>query len=1083
MPRSSHGKDISCLALTFFYDFVESRGHSRREVQAGLPYPPEHLDNRLNWVDYDTFLAMEQRVGKMFPDEPDLYVNIGRHLGRTKGFGFIRVLIRAVTSPFQVYYRIPGVVKRFLFPFVDARFEKTGRNALRATYTFADGYEPTDAWFLTVRGMLESVPTMMGAPPATVQYTRVAPQTAQFDITLKQWLGPVEFIRGVGANVLGIARMRLRNLGDAAVELEETNRLLLEKVDDLTRAQEELHRRVRDLSVLNALARNATSELDLERLLRNSVSVISDELGGLPAAVLMPATGPEGWRVAAAERVPEVQAEGIRRIVARLPFPGMRTAEPHETRGWTVLPMRSAEELVGVLVLATEGSEEFDRSLLAAIADQLAVAVANAVSWQVINDLRDNLERRVRERTAELDEARGKLEDTVVRLEQSDRARRDFFTNVSHEIKTPLTLILAPLDDTEAALRQTGNTEAVQNLHIIRDNARGLLRLVNEILDFARLDEGRLPLAPELVDVGRLVEDVTAYLRPLAERREVDLACERPPEPLVARLDPKLVRRALVNLIVNAIKYIDGGDEIRVRLTRESGEVRIEVADTGPGIPPEQHARIFERFQRAHDSRGRVVEGSGVGLAMVRDIVQLHGGVVELESAVGQGSVFRLRLPWTGNGGATAAAVSESDDSWRDELALDATVSSMPAVASDEAVPQILPGAPAPGALAEGGTGRVLLVEDNAQMRTFLARLLGRRHTVLTAEDGVEALDLARRELPDVVLTDVMMPRMDGYELARHLKADPRTRNIPLVLITARHGTEAALEGFASGADDFLVKPFSPPELLARIDAQLRIRQLTISLLRSEKQAALGIVSAGIAHEVLNPLNVIVNSVPVLDRTFHRIQDGTVKERELTTAGSLLTMMDASADRIRRVVQAFRTFARQEPGKLLLHSTRLDEAIDAVLSILQYRLGEAIAVHRDYRYTGPVVCYPELLEQVVMNVVVNAADAIGSRGGNIWVTTDRVGADVTIRVRDDGPGVPPADRERIFTPFYTTKPPGSGTGLGLPISREVLALHRGTVEVAPPGEGRGAEFILAFPYVSPDVGQQDHVELTGEVVP
>jgi signal transduction histidine kinase len=1085
MPRSSQGKDISCLALTFFYDFVESRGRSRRDLQAGLRYPPEHLDNRLNWIDYETFLTIERRVAELFPDEPDLYVNIGRHLGRTKGFGFIRVMIRAVTSPFQVYARIPGVVKRFLFPFVDPRFERTGRNTMCATYTFAEGYQPTDAWFLTVRGMLEAVPTMMGAPAAAVVYRRVSEQTAEFDITLRQWLGPVEFVRGVGRNVLGIARMRLRNLGDAAVELEETNRLLLEKVEDLTRAQGELHRKVRDLSVLNALARNATSELDLERLLRNSVAVISDELGGVPAAVLMPAAAPVAWAIAAAAHLAEGEPEQVRRLAARLTLASSRAAAPYQAEGWTVLPMRSAEELVGVLVLSAgsrNDAEELERPLLTAIADQLAVAVANAVSWQVINDLRHNLERRVRERTAELDEARGKLEDTVARLEQSDRARRDFFTNVSHEIKTPLTLILAPLDDTAAALRQAGHAEAVQNLGMIRDNARSLLRLVNEILDFAKLDEGRLPLAPELVDVAAMVEDVTAYLRPLAERRDVSLTCERPDGPLVARLDPKLVRRALVNLVVNAIKYIDPGDDVRVRLARADDEVRIEVADTGPGIPPAQHARIFERFQRAHDSRGRVVEGSGIGLAMVRDIVQLHGGVVELESAVGEGSVFRLRLPWSGNGGAAGelAAVAAGGDDWREELALDGGPA---AVVDDAAIPRFVPDGAAGGAFVDGGTGRVLLVEDNPQMRAFVARLLGRRHSVLTAVDGVEALALARRELPDVVLSDVMMPRMDGFELARRLKADPRTRNIPLVLITARHGTEAALEGFAAGADDFLVKPFSPPELLARIDAQLRIRQLTISLLRSEKQAALGIVSAGVAHEVLNPLNVIVNSVPVLDRTFQRVQAGSAKERDLTTAGSLLKMMDTSAVRIRKVVQAFRTFARQEPGKLLLHATRVDEAIEAVLAILQYRFGEQIRVHRDYRFVGPAVCYTELLEQVVMNVLVNASDAIGSASGTIWVTTERVGDDVHIRVRDDGPGVPAAERERIFTPFYTTKPPGSGTGLGLPISREILALHRGTVELLPPGEGRGAEFLISFPFVTPDVGHQEHVELTGETAP
>ena len=1088
MARRSDDKVISCLALTFWYDFIESQGLSRDEFQAGLRYSPEYLDNRLNSIDYETFLECERRIEKMFPDEPDLHTRIGRHLGSTKGFGFIRVLIRAVTSPFQVYARIPGVVKRFLFPFIDIRFERTSRNTMRAIYRFDDAYRPTDAFFLTVKGMLEGVPTMMGAPAAEVEYRRLDAQTARFDITLGRWLGPVEFVRGLGHNVLGIARMRLRNLGDAAVELEETNRLLQEKVEDLTLAQAALHRKVRDLTVLNTLARQATSELELERLLRASVAVISDELGGVPVAVLMPAAEARGWRVAAARRIAEERRSGIAAVVERQTRAPGRAGEAGDVAGdvagdldaaWTVLPMRSGEELVGALALSAAGSEEFDRGLLDAIADQLAVAVANAVSYRDNNDLRDNLELRVRERTAELDEARGKLEDTVARLEQSMQARRNFFTNVSHEIKTPLTLILAPLDDMEVALDRTGDRDATGNLRIVRDNAEALLRLVNEILDFARFDEGRLPMSPAVVDLAAMIDDVTAYLRPLADRRDVRLVCERADESVAVEVDPKLIRRALVNLIVNAIKYIDPGDEVVVRLSREEGEIRIAVADTGPGIPPEEQARIFERFQRASDSRGRVVEGSGVGLAMVRDIVQLHGGVVELESVVGEGSVFRLRLPATAARAGAVDALPDAtvDDAWRETMPLDA------GNADDLAVARLVsPAGGGGGGLTEGGTGRVLLVEDNRQMRTFLSRLLARRHSVLVAEDGVEALEIALEELPDVILSDVMMPRLGGYELTRRLKADPRTRNIPVVLITARHGTEAALDGFASGADDFLVKPFSPPELMARIDAQLRIRQLTISLLRSEKQAALGIVSAGVAHEVLNPLNVIVNSLPLLTRTFARLREGTARDAELTTSQALLGAMDKSADRIRRVVQAFRTFARQEPGKMLLHATRLDEAVEAVLSILQYRLGQSIQVHRDFRFAEPIVCYPDLLEQVVMNLIVNASDAIGVGSGNIWITTERDGAEVRIRVRDDGPGVSPENRERIFTPFYTTKPPGSGTGLGLPISREILNLHQGTVSLAP-SDGVGAEFVIALPFVSPDTGHQEHIELTGELSP
>ncbi|MBP7127629.1 response regulator [Myxococcota bacterium] len=1078
MPKQSRPHEVSCLGLTFIYDFMKSRGVPRRRLQEGLPYPPEYLDNRLNWIDFHTMCTIEKRLEEIFPGEPDIHLQIGRTLGRTGGFGFIRVLIRSVTSPFQVYGQLTHMVPRFLFPFCHPTFERLGPNHIRGHYHFDPGFGPTQPFIDTVQGILMSVPTLMGAPEASVTVSRSSPQDVIYDIRLQEWVGPLERVRGVVRNVLGISRMHLLNLPDAASELEETNRLLMEKVDALTEAQDELNRKVRDLSVLNSLARASASELDLERLVAGVTAVLSDQLGQIPVSVLLRDSETGNWRTAASSRILPGELPGLLAQVRAWAGEEGRATGGAPLRlttldRWAVLPLRSKDLLLGALALSTGPEADYDSTLLEAIADALAVAVDNALSVQVIRDLRDNLELRVKERTAELEQARGQLEDTVARLERSDRARREFFTNVSHELKTPLTLILAPLDELEARLRAKGVEEGLDTLRTMRDNAQSLLRMVNEILDFARLDEGRVPVSPEDLDLSAFVEEVVGHLRPLADRRNVRLECRRPPRRVQARVDPKLLRRALVNLVVNAIKYVDPHDQVTVRLATRGDQVLLEVEDTGPGIPEPEQRRIFERFQRASDARGRVVEGSGIGLAMVRDIMALHGGSVELDSQVGRGSIFRLRLSRRSEamparsqeaGGKAPASLSEVllDAEFQAEVHAPAGgATTCPALPEDRSA-----------------AGRVLLVEDNPEMREFLCRILSRRHQVWAATDGVEGLALARRELPDVVVSDVMMPRMDGFEMCRRLKGDPPTRGIPVILLTARHGTDAVVEGLQAGADDFVVKPFSTPELLARVDAQLRIRSLTLSLLRSEQQASLGVVSAGIAHEVLNPVNAIVNSVPPLRKAIARLAKGGSRTADdVVVCEALLGAVEQSGERIHRIVEAFRSVTRPGGEQPALQVARPGEVVDAVLQMLRYRLDadSRIRVHRRYGWDEPMLCYPELLGQVVMNLAGNALDALGSSGGNLWISTERSGDQVRIRVRDDGPGIPPEVRERIFTPFFTTKPPGSGTGLGLSISREIMALHRGTLDLSP-AAGRGTEFVATLPYYPPEAGDSEASE-------
>ncbi len=1060
------GKGVSCLALTFFYDYLAEHGIPRLTLQKDLPYSPEYLDDRLNRIDYPTFLRIEQRMADLFIDDPQCFKNIGRSVADTGGFGFIRVLTRATISPFQLYNRISRLTNRFLFPFITITFQRTGRRQLRGSYRFDREHPPSDAFFETVLGILEGLPKVVGAKPATVQMRRVSPLEAVYDVTLSgRWLGLGDALSHPARRALKLARVRWQNLGEAAEELEQANSLLQEKVQDLTLAKSALDRRVRALSILNELSKVATSERDLSALLRQALDIISRSFDSAPTAILMAEGQPPGLMVAGTAGLDGDQMSRLMDLsdpdapltvsLCGDQIPGRLPSRPP----MTLIPMVSRERSIGVFAMGEV--EGYDASLLEPMASRLAVSIDNAVSYRLIADLRDNLELRVQQRTGELEQAKARLTGAVGKLERAQAAGREFFTNLSHEFKTPLTLILSPLDDLEARLKDRGMTGTQEDVTHIRHNARRLLHLIEEILGVAKLDAEQMPLNEEVVDLGNVVTDTVAALRPLADRYGIALQEQLPGEPLTVLADPTLLHRALWNLVSNAIRYCDRGDSVTVRLTQVAPheEIVMEVEDTGPGIPEDQQERIFERFQRVTDSRGRGVEGSGIGLALVREIVRIHQGKVSLESTQNEGALFRITL----SGDRLRDGDPDPDHGdWLGPTNID--LHDLPAADDDDS--DELEDAPRSTDRDDrtGDGARILLVEDDPEMRRFLVRLLTRQHEVITAEDGERGLAAARDQMPDLVVSDVMMPRMDGYELCRRLKADQHTRNIPVVLVSAIHDNEASLHGFAAGAADFVVKPFSPQDLMARVNSQIRIQDLTRTVMRMERQTALGLLAAGVAHEVLNPVNVVINAVRPIRRSMERLRAG---DGEGEAARRLLPAVESAGGRIDRVVKDMLRIASHGQHEIQQRASLCD-GIESVLSLLSYRQKGIEGVHRDYRWEGHLMCYPDLLNQVVTTLVVNALDAMEEGGGgNIWIITEQAGDMVRVRVRDDGPGIPPLERDRIFLPFFTTKMGRKNAGMGLAIARDIIALHHGKLELHPGVDG-GAEFVISIPLREPD---------------
>ena len=386
-------------------------------------------------------------------------------------------------------------------------------------------------------------------------------------------------------------------------------------------------------------------------------------------------------------------------------------------------------------------------------------------------------------------------------LEALDQAKTAFFSNVSHEFRTPLTLMLGPLSDALLEELPERQRERVETAH---RSAERLLRLVNSLLDVARLEAGNALPSSTAVDLAHQLREAAGGFRSLVEQAGLKLSVEAPEAPVVIPGDRDMAEKIVFNLLSNAFKFTTEG-EIRVRLTSAGGHAALTVADTGVGLAADELPHLFERFHRGRAATGRSHEGTGIGLALVRELVLLHGGTIDVESEPGAGSTFTVTLPLAPAG---TVALDEPLDPHG------------AATVVGEAARWV--GSTTP----EGAGASVLVADDNADMRDYLARLLGDVYAVETVVDGRAALERARAGGLDLVLTDVMMPGLDGFALLKELRADPRTRRLPVIMVSARAGEDAAVEGLDAGADDYLVKPFAASELRARVRATLELARL-----------------------------------------------------------------------------------------------------------------------------------------------------------------------------------------------------------------------------------------------------------------
>jgi signal transduction histidine kinase len=649
-------------------------------------------------------------------------------------------------------------------------------------------------------------------------------------------------------------------------------------------------------------------------------------------------------------------------------------------------------------------------------------------------------------------------------LQDLDRIKTQFFSNVSHELRTPLTLILLPV---ESLLERSDQLDerTHESLILVHRNTLRLLKLINDLLELTRLDQQADILRRRRFRLGTFVRGVVDSVRHLGLAKRLRMTIVEGAADAEAFADPSRVEKVLVNLLTNAIKYTPADGAITVRWTADVSGVRIEVADTGVGIPKEDQARIFDRFHQVRSNAANETQGIGIGLALAKELVEHHGGTLAVESEPGKGSTFRVFLPAEEDAADAPAIAPRPMALPNGEEPFEHAFRSADRVWREAATDAELP--------AMGrGEETLLVADDESDMRRYIVSLLSENYRVVQTATGANVVDLVAEHEPRMALLDWMMPGKDGLSVCRELRG--KYPDLKIVLLTARIDERSKLDALEAGADDFLTKPFSSVELRTRVANLLRsgrlqsdlrasneelartvekLQRTEAMLIQSEKMNAIGSMSAGLLHEINNPLNYTLTAIGFAKRD-PSLQTPDIQE--------VLSDVEEGMQRIRDVITHLKTFAYPEkPGAG--SAVLLKEVVDSAAKLSAGEI-EGVRLEIDLPEGMHVNGQRTQLTHVFINLLSNAGKALKDQPGPKVISVRATGEDefATIEVVDNGPGIPAGILNRIFEPFFTTRDVGAGMGLGLSICHTIVEAHGGSIR-AENRPGGGASFTIQLP--------------------
>jgi signal transduction histidine kinase len=702
------------------------------------------------------------------------------------------------------------------------------------------------------------------------------------------------------------------------------------------------------------------------------------------------------------------------------------------------------------------------------------------------NHVFNRLRKREFEAQYELGLNKEALEDSNQKLMELDQIKSRFFANISHELRTPLTLLLAPLES--LLHRYKLDPESKDLLLTMHSNGMRLLKLINDLLDLVRLESGRMEVKREPLEVAEFVKGLASAARQVANDKRLRLETFVDPAVGTVLADHDKLEKVVLNLVFNALKFTPAGGRVELRAEKRGEEMTLIVADTGMGISEKNLPHVFDRFWQADGSSKRKYQGVGIGLALVKELVEIHGGKVTVESQEGKGTTFTVRLPYQAAGPAQEPSPETTTQTTPGAEPGGGTVTSEEWVANlyrrAELFPALTPLQESLRPVETMGNGNhptILVADDEPDMLRFLKSQLSPHYRVLEAVDGQQAIEKASQFLPDVILLDMMMPEKDGLQACREIREHTPTLSIPIVLLTARADEETKLAALSAGASDFLTKPFSTTELHVRIknlveshqyqrkvSKQNQVLESTIEqlketetqLVQTEKLASLGRMSAGIIHEINNPLNFATTGLFTLRKKGQYLAPEQQEEY-----ADILKDVEEGIKRVKTIVSDLRMFTH--PDTESRDQVEVPEVVAAARRFLSNEWKDKVRIEQNLAEHQTVWANKNKLIHVMVNLLQNSLDALKGKSfaneqPTIWIEGRLEPGKSILVIRDNGAGIESEHLDKIFDPFYTTKDVGEGMGLGLAICYRIVRECEGQILVRTE-LGKFCEFRLEFP--------------------